>query len=48
MDIVRTLYQAGLICTEDFRMDFGGSKLLPECDSDLEEEANIIKCSVDY
>jgi hypothetical protein len=35
-DILKTLFNYGLISKEDLRPDFGGSEEMPDCDSDLE------------
>ena len=37
-DILKTLFNYGLVTSEDLRMDFGGNEEYPECDSDLENE----------
>lgn len=40
-DILKYLYNYGLISVEDFRIDFGGIENdIPEPDSDLENEIN--------
>jgi len=42
-DILRTLFNYGLITTEDLRLDFGGNDEFPECDSDLENEVQLLE-----
>ncbi|EGR30612.1 hypothetical protein IMG5_127930 [Ichthyophthirius multifiliis] len=39
-DIIKLLFNCGLISKEDLRLDFGGSKGIPDADSDLEIEIN--------
>ena len=42
-DILKILYNYGLISKEDLRPDFGGTEEMPECDTDLENEVQKSK-----